>query len=275
MGSWEFNKMHGAGNDFIMIVDMDGSFPESVGLVSSLCELHRGIGADGLILIRPSSTSDFRMLYFNRDGHEAEMCGNGARCAALLSFEQGVTGRSMVFETRSGMVKANVDDDGVQINIGNVDDLQLGMEIEGVAGELHYAVCGVPHALMLADDTASYSDADFVKIARTVRFNERFNPGGVNFNLASITGSNSLKYRTYERGVEAETLACGTGAVAVAVMCEHLGLVESPVECSTGGGDSLLVEFTAMEEGGLDCRLKGPAEISFTGTFDIDRYILP
>jgi diaminopimelate epimerase len=269
---FEFAKMHGAGNDFIMIDDRRKRFDDSPELIAALCEQHRGIGADGLILIRDSGNADFRMRYFNRDGGEAEMCGNGARCAALFALEQGVAKEKMSFETGAGTVDAEVLERGVRIGIGEVRGLRLGLALVDNISEIHFAISGVPHAVAIVDDTRGFSEDDFIRTARVVRYHTEFAPNGANFNLAQVLGRNKLAYRTYERGVEAETQACGTGAVAVAVITSHLGLTESPVTCETSGGDSLVIDFERTGDGAGNCRLTGPAVVAFTGSFRIGDY---
>ncbi|MCK4235954.1 MAG: diaminopimelate epimerase [Candidatus Krumholzibacteria bacterium] len=269
----EFLKMHGAGNDFIVIEDLDGNFKPAPGFVSSLCTLHRGIGADGLILVRRSDQADFKMIYFNSDGSEADMCGNGARCAALFAFENDIAGRSMVFETASGQVKAKVQDGWIRINIGELYDLKLGIELKKSGVIAHFAISGVPHAVILVDEVRGYPCDDFLAMARSVRHDPAFAPAGTNVDLVSISSRNELVYRTYERGVEAETMACGTGAVAAAVVTSHMNLTDSPVNCETSGGDFLEVEFDRVPGGARNCSLKGTAVFVFKGSFLVDNFL--
>lgn len=267
MKGQHFVKMHGAGNDFIMIMDLENRFDASAERIASMCAAHRSIGADGLIVIRPSAGADFRMIYFNNDGGEADMCGNGARCAALFAFRAGMAKQSMVFETRSGTVSAEIVGEEVCIGISDVRDLALSLHLDKANVEVHYALSGVPHAVRLTENAREYPDADFLRLARSVRCDPAFEPNGTNFNLVTVRGDHELIYRTYERGVEAETLACGTGAVAAAVITTHLGLTVQPVACEASGGDVLRVEFTTASSGAEDVRLTGPAEVVFEGTY--------
>lgn len=271
-GEIEFLKMHGAGNDFIMINDMHCLFEARRGIVESLCALHRGIGADGLIILRPSERAEFRMRYFNSDGGEAEMCGNGARCAALFAHEAGMAGRSMIFETDSGLVAAEILPEGVVVGLGDVTKLRLGIRLEEAGIEVHCADSGVPHAVLIADEARAYGGERFLEVARLVRHDAEFEPRGTNFNVVSVRGKGRLVFRTYERGVEEETMACGTGAVASAVITAHLGLTDSPVVCETSGGEPLEVSFVKTPGGARNCRLKGPAVVSFRGTFKMEEY---
>jgi len=263
----EFTKMHGAGNDFIMIDGRAQKLGLTKELIEALCRTHTGIGADGLILIDHSEIADFSMKYYNSDGAEAELCGNGARCTALFAYEVGIADRKMSFESDSGLIKAEIKGDSVKVDIVDVRDVKLNLSLDGIEDSVSFGVCGVPHALILSEDLESIGDNEFVEIGRKVRFHEAFRPNGTNLNMATIIDKHSIKYRTYERGVEDETLACGTGAVTISVLCAHLGLVSSPVKCITKGGDVLEVEFELEDNGASKCRLTGPAIIVFKGYF--------
>jgi diaminopimelate epimerase len=265
-----FAKMHGAGNDFIVIDDLADALQLDGNEVEALCRRRRGIGADGLIVIKPSSIADFKMEYFNRDGGEAEMCGNGARCAALFARLFGIAGDSMAFETLSGLVEAELSHGRVTVRIGDVTDLELAIRPEGIDQEIHFALSGVPHAAILNESASGYDDEAFAVLAERIRHHRHFAPNGTNVNLATVRRKNVVSYRTYERGVEAETEACGTGAVAVAVITAHLGLTSAPVLCETSGGDVLEVDFEMCEGGARNCRLSGPAVFVFKGTVELD-----
>ncbi len=272
MNELEFTKMHGAGNDFIMIDDMDMKFKESPGLITGLCEFHRGIGADGIILLRPSDIDAFTMKYFNSDGSEAEMCGNGARCTAFFALDRGIAGVTMTFSTGAGPVSAEVDGERVKIGLEPVRGLKLGLELPGgiTAG---FAVSGVPHAAIIVDDVRGWEKERFVDTARAVRYDPAFEPAGTNVNIVTIESTQRLVYRTYERGVENETLACGTGALGVSVIAAHLGLVSPPVECETSGGDTLETFFELNDSGAENCTLSGPVRTAFRGITDPSRYL--
>ncbi|MBN2184581.1 MAG: diaminopimelate epimerase [Candidatus Krumholzibacteriota bacterium] len=269
---FHFVKMHGAGNDFVMINDPELRFKASSRLISALCRDHTGIGADGLILIRHDEENDFRMRYFNKDGGEAEMCGNGARCAAMFAYMNRITGKKMSFSTGAGTVKAEILEKEIRIGLGEVNGYIENLELEDSAEKTGFAICGVPHAAMLTDDTKSWEENRFLALARSVRYDPALAPEGANFNLVSIVDKHSLVYRTYERGVESETLACGTGAAAVSVITSKMGLTASPVRCETSGGGLLQVEFTLNEDGASECYLTGPAVATFEGRFSISAY---
>lgn len=267
-----FVKMHGAGNDFIMLNGTDDPPKLDRELIAALCSRHRGVGADGLIIILPSERSDFRMAYYNSDGGEAEMCGNGARCAARYAYDAGVASNPMSFETRSGRVGAEIRGEQVLVGIGEVTEIVTGMRLGGFEGEVHFADSGVPHAVILHEEVESIPAEEFIRRAKQLRHHERFGPKGANVNIATVRGEHEVHFRTFERGVEDETEACGTGAVAVSVATAHLGLTSSPVTCVTSGGDQIVVEFDRSDGGATDCTLLGPAVVAFKGSFRPDTY---
>jgi diaminopimelate epimerase len=267
--------MHGAGNDFIMIADPDERCRFSAETIARLCSRRRGLGGDGLILVRPGTNGDFSMRYYNSDGGEADLCGNGARCAAAFAFEAGIAGRSMSFDTRSGLVGAEIVPDGVLVSIGAVREMRLGMRIASTDRAVHYGVCGVPHAVIVVDDVATLSHDEFVRFAAPVRRDPGFGAGGANVDIVAVSDRRRCAYRTYERGVEDETEACGTGAVVIAAVLAHLGLVDPPVRCRTRGGDMLDVALEPTADGAASCLLTGPASVSFRGTFCLEYYEHP
>jgi len=270
-----FTKMHGAGNDFVIIDDMEGRCRLSGAAIARLCSRHRGIGGDGLIIIRRSARGRFAMLYFNSDGGEADMCGNGARCAAAFAFASGITGPSMTFETGAGIVQAEILGDGVRIGIGDVRALSLGMRIAAADLPVHYGVCGVPHAVIIERELLRRSHGEFVRFAAGVRSDPSFGAAGANVNVVGVTDRHRCAYRTYERGVEDETFACGTGAVVITVVLAHLGLADFPLVCQTYGNDILEVTGTLTPDGATGCYLKGPVATSFSGTLRTEDYEHP
>jgi diaminopimelate epimerase len=270
-----FTKMHGALNDFVMIADMAGRCDLSSRAIARLCDRRGGIGADGLILLRPGAAAAFAMRYFNSDGGEADLCGNGARCAAAFAFDEGIAGRSMTFESRAGAVTAEILEGSVRIGVADVRGLRLDMNVAAADGPVHYGICGVPHAVVLRDDVTRMPREEFLGLCRGLRRDPAFGPAGANVNLVSVIDRRRCRYRTYERGVEDETLACGTGAVVVAAVLVHLALAEAPVRCATSGGDTLEVDLAPTADGAANCRLTGPTAVSFRGTFSIEEYEHP
>jgi diaminopimelate epimerase len=263
-----FEKMSGTGNDFIIIDNRDGSIPsgEQAHFAARVCRRKFSVGADGLILIEKSETADFRWQFYNADGSVAEMCGNGSRCAARFAYTHGIAGRTMTFETIAGTIKAEIigDEEEVRILLTGPCDYRfnLAITLDGAPHEVSFVNTGVPHAVIFVDT----NDVPVKKWGRKIRYHELFQPAGTNANFVRLLGGNTILARTYERGVEDETMACGTGAVASAIMASiHKGLV-SPVEVQTSGGDRLVIHFD-MKSGpeAQNVYLQGPARIIYSG----------
>jgi len=261
-----FAKMHGAGNDFIMV---DARRLPAGGLtaarIAALCERRRGIGADGLIVVAPVAGADFAMTYYNADGGEAEMCGNGARCAVAFARRLGLAPQDeCAFQTASGRVAGRWHAGEVAVTLTPPRDLRLNVTVaDSPFAEHHVANTGVPHLVV---PVADVGDVDVARWGPFLRRHAAFAPAGTNVNWVSPASPSGgpWRLRTYERGVEAETLACGTGASATALVLRALGRAASPVSLLTRGGDVLAV---AIEGSGAGTRLqlRGPAVVSFEG----------
>ncbi|HOM28921.1 MAG TPA: diaminopimelate epimerase [Deltaproteobacteria bacterium] len=266
-----FTKMSGAGNDFIMIdaCSSDLHLPWSEK-AASWCRLKTGIGADGLIVIAPHEECDFTMRIFNSDGSEADMCGNGARCAALFARMQGLAGPEMRFMTKAGVIGAKVRENRAAIEMTEPRDLACGMSVQADDEPLtvHFVNTGVPHAVLFTRDLDAEPVAD---LGRRLRYHELFAPTGTNVDFVEAAGGNVIRVRTYERGVEAETLACGTGAVASAIVSHRLGMVQAPpITVKMPGGD-LAVDFAANGSAYTSVWLDGPVDVVFKGEIDARR----
>lgn len=261
----KFWKMHGAGNDFILVDDREGAFPDSDNAyINQIAQPKYGIGSDGVILIQPSDSADFRMRFYNPDGSEVEMCGNGARCVARLASEIGAAPANMKFDTVAGLIAADVS--GEQVTLGMTPPFDWvfdgELEIEGTTIAYHHVNSGVPHVVIHVDDVDA---VDLDKVGAAVRYHEAFAPAGTNVNWIEVTGPDSLKVRTYERGVEGETLACGTGMVACGLIAGKRGLVTNPVHITCASGDLLQVGFDPTDDGAENVTLTGPAVHVFQG----------
>jgi len=271
-----FWKMHGAGNDFVLIDDRAGTFPDQDhALVHSIARPKYGIGCEGVILIQPSESADFRMRFYNPDGGEVEMCGNGARCVARLANEIGAAPEEMAFDTVAGLIRAKViAEDQVQLTMTAPKNWILNgeLELDGEKRTFHFVNSGVPHVVMVVDDVEA---VDVAKLGAALRYHDRFKPAGTNANFIQITGPDSLKVRTYERGVEAETLACGTGMVACGLIAGKLGLVRTPVRITCASGDVLGVDYVDTPEGADAVTLTGPAVHVFRGEITVEVPDLP
>lgn len=244
MSILEFTKMSASGNDFILIDNRSGALYKRYNninqFVVKVCRRCHSVGADGLILIEKSDVADFSWRFFNADGSEAEMCGNGGRCAARFAFTNGITGEKMAFETVAGIIKAEVEGRRVKLQLTTPTDLKLDYAIKLEDKELfiNSVNTGVPHAILLSDDI------DYVpveELGRAVRYHAAFGEKGTNVDFVKIVDRANLIVRTYERGVEGETYACGTGVVASGVILKEKGLIDNPVNILTKGGETLRV----------------------------------
>ncbi|MCP5520116.1 MAG: diaminopimelate epimerase [Verrucomicrobiales bacterium] len=266
----EFTKMSGAGNDFILADNRSGEIRLTREQVARLCHRQFGIGADGLMLLVParSEDADWAWTFFNSDGSDAEMCGNGARCFAR--FAQRITGAEggLSIETAAGIIRARFDGPRVTVNLTAPHGLHLGRAVTTGKGDLqvHSLNTGVPHAVVLVPDADQAMVGD---LGRELRFHPAFQPAGTNVNFVQVLGPGSIRVRTYERGVESETLACGTGVTASALVCARLQGWPSPVEVRVQGGDILKVGFEERAGAFANVQLTGPAEFVFTGSIDI------
>lgn len=255
----EFAKMHGSGNDFVLIDNRDVliSREEAPEAARRFCARRVGIGADGLILIEKSDNADFRWGFYNADGSEAEMCGNGGRCAARFAFMKGIAPEEMRFETLAGIISAHVKGTRVKLQLSPPFGMFLDRElhVNGKPVKISFVNTGVPHVVVVVDDV---EDVPVVETGRALRQHDFFAPDGTNVNFTSRIDRNRIAVRTYERGVEDETLACGTGSVASAIVMAAKGLAESPVEVQTRGGEILTIYHDLLENGEIkDVFLEG------------------
>ena len=242
--SISFTKMESGGNDFIIIDNRKKILPRRLSeLAVNLCRRRSSVGADGLILLEKAKKADYRMRIFNPDGSEPEMCGNGARCLARFAFIKRIGSAEAVMETKAGNVEAQVKGKKVGVRLGNPSDINLNFKIllkSHGSQKVNFINTGVPHAVVFV---SALNKVDVKNLGRAIRYHKRFTPSGANVNFVTLQGRNSIYIRTYERGVEDETLACGTGAVASALISGLQGKVSSPVEVHTRGGETLKVEY--------------------------------
>ncbi|KAB2892229.1 MAG: diaminopimelate epimerase [Desulfobulbaceae bacterium] len=263
-----FAKMSGAGNDFIIVDHRHRqlALAEQPDFARKVCRRKFSVGADGLILIEDSKTADFQWQFYNADGSVAEMCGNGARCAARFAYERGIAGKSMRFQTIAGVIEAEVMDDGANVSLRMTDpvgcQLDRAIEVGGRQLQISAIDTGVPHAVIFIDE----GDIPVKQWGREIRFHPQFQPAGTNVNFVRLLPDASLHVRTYERGVEDETLACGTGAVASAIIAGLSRKARSPVQVVTSGGERLTVIFDILGDSSIvDVCLQGPARLIYEG----------
>ncbi len=266
----EFTKMNGAGNDFLLVDNRDQKVRLGRAEIKKLCDRHRGIGADGIMLLIPSRTgkADWAWEFFNSDGSPGEMCGNGARCFARFVQKRAGMNRDFTFETVAGIISAHFHGDRVTVNLTQPKNLRLNEQVPLSTGQqtVHSLNTGVPHAVLFVPDA---DKAMVQQLGPEIRRHPHFGSSGTNVNFVQILGQNHIRVRTFERGVEGETLACGTGVSASALVASALHRFSSPVRVQVQGGDELEVSFVQNngEFGGV--QLTGPAEFVFEGRAEI------
>ena len=265
----DFTKMSGTGNDFIIIDHRRPLLAETEysDFAKAVCRRKFSVGADGLILIENSNQADFQWRFYNADGSEAEMCGNGARCAARFAWKNKIAPVKMRFLTLAGEIEAEVKDELVKLAMTRPTDIVMARPVElgGESKDIYSINTGVPHAVCFVEDNGQTPVKEW---GRIIRFHDLFQPAGTNANFVQRTGPASLHVRTYERGVEDETMACGTGAVAAALIAGLLDRVTSPVEVTTSGGEILTIYFAIKNRNSADLEkifLEGPAHFIYEG----------
>ena len=267
-----FVKMEGAGNDFIMIDNLAGNLFLREKQIAALCDRHFGIGADGLMLLEydPEKEYDARMIYYNADGSRAEMCGNGARCFTAFALERDLgDGEKLRILSDAGPLTATCTGSLYTIELTQPKGVQTGLSLDLKDGPttVHYADTGVPHVVRFVEDIQAIQ---IRPEGSELRFHPHFAPKGANANFAQLQGSGKpILLRTYERGVEDETLACGTGVTAVAILAHLVHGIALPVSVQVAGGDTLRVNFTQQGKQVVGVTLTGPARQVFTGTISL------
>ena len=260
-----FYKMSGCGNDFIIIDNRSQVIEENdlSAFIVGVCRRKMSVGADGIIFIENSDTVDFKWRFYNSDGSLAEMCGNGARCVARFAYLNGITGPDMSFETLAGIVSASVAETGlVKIKVTDPLNLKLDYPIDLRGGNflISSVNTGVPHVVMVVDNL---DETPVKEMGKEIRFHSDFAPAGTNANFVSVQPDNIVAIRTYERGVEDETLACGTGCVASALIMSHKFGLASPVTLLTRSGGYLRIYFTHHQDTYSDVYLEGDARVIY------------
>ena len=266
-----FWKLEGAGNDFLGLDGRAGGFKLKRQQIADLCDRRRGVGADGVLVVEKPKVrgADFRMRYYNSDGGEAEMCGNGARCFALLARAvSGRKGNELRVQTQAGLLTLRMSGREVQVSMTEPTKLRLGKKVV-VAGRkvvVDFLNTGVPHAVLFVRSVRSI---DVAKQGRAIRYHSAFAPSGTNVNFVEIGRGNRIHVRTYERGVEGETLACGTGVVAASILSNLRRGLRPPIQVATRGGDNVRVGFSMENGHARKVTLQGPARIVYRGVLHV------
>ncbi len=272
-----FAKFAGCGNDFILIDNRLGEFPVNLpNIFSKLCHRHFGIGADGVILLESSQSADCRMRIFNADNSEAEMCGNGVRCFVKWIETIGCKKPYYIIDTMHRKIKASIKDSFVQVEMGIPKDLRWNIPIEFRDQNLvgHYLNTGVPHVVIFVENV---DEIDVNSWGAAVRNHSNWGEQGANVNFVQFISNQKIKARTYERGVEGETLACGTGATASALAADYVyGIhqISNPVRMmvETRSKENLFIEFSGKEEEFSNVSMSGPAQGIYRGEVDLDSF---
>lgn len=266
----EFTKMNGAGNDFVLIDNRAQSFKLTREQIVRLCDRHRGVGADGAIILIPSKSgkADWAWEFFNNDGSVGEMCGNGARCFARFVQKRTGSNRDFTFETGAGIITANFQGERVTVSLTTPQGLRLNENVPLSTGAqtIHSLNTGVPHAVIFVPDA---DKAMVQQLGAEIRRHAHFAPRGTNVNFVELLEPDRIRVRTFERGVEGETLACGTGVTASALISSRVHKFTSPVKVQVQGGDQLEVSFKENNGGFSEVRLTGPAEFVFEGEIEM------
>ena len=268
-----FTKMVASGNDFIVAeVRSQKSEVRSLSILAKkFCDRKFGIGADGLLFLEKSKIADIRMRVFNVDGSEAEMCGNGARCVALYSAREQRTDyrvqKKVKIETKAGIIESQVSGENVRIKLTDPKDIKLNIpiRINNRSLKVNFINTGVPHTVIFVE---GLDKIDVVTLGRQIRYHKAFAPRGTNVDFAEVLSNNYIKVRTYERGVEDETLACGTGAVASALLTTYnLQLTTKKINVHPKSGEILKVYFDRQDGNFKNVWLEGKVKIVYTGVY--------
>lgn len=262
----DFAKMVASGNDFV-VLDSRPSRPLA-GLARAMCDRKFGAGADGLLFLSKVAGADLAMRIINADGSEAEMCGNGARCAVLWAREGwGMRKKNIRLKTQAGMIDSEIRQGNIRIRLTDPRDLRpdLKLKINGRAMHCAFINTGVPHAVVFTDDAGRI---DVACLGSRIRYHAYFSPRGTNVDFAEPLNADSIKVRTYERGVEDETLACGTGSVAAALVFAFKGgRAGGIIKVHTKSGEVLKVYFTRKGDKFRDVWLEGSARVVYQGAY--------
>ena len=257
----EFYKYQGAGNDFVMIDNRNGQFPkDNIQLVAHLCDRRFGIGGDGLILLENDSETDFKMVYYNSDGNQSSMCGNGGRCLVAFAKNLNVIEDQTTFIATDGLHHATFEDNGL-VSLQMIDVPEIAIK-----KEYSFLNTGSPHHVQIVEDLEHYNVKDN---GAAIRYGELYGAAGSNINFVKKIDDTTFKLRTYERGVEDETLACGTGATAVAIAMNATGETNATAINVDVEGGKLVVSFEKNDGVYTNVFLKGPAEFVFKGTIEV------
>jgi diaminopimelate epimerase len=269
-----FTKMSGAGNDFVVIDNRSRQIRNGPRAARILCDRRWGIGADGLLLLERSRKADYRMMYFNADGSYGGMCGNGGRCIARYAVLKGIAPRNHGFEALKHVYAARVKGSGVELTMKDPQELDLkrSIRVHGKLVKVNFVNTGSPHAVIFCNALGrgrALRSIDVAELGSEIRHHAAFKPSGTNASFVERARGNSIRIRTYERGVEAETMACGTGSIACAIVASRLWKLKPPIVVVAESGKRLKVDFVDDGTRISNVRLSGPAVICFYGLYEL------
>jgi len=266
--------MSGAGNDFIVIDNRSAMIVDGATLARKICDRHWGVGADGLLLLESSDKVSYRMMYYNADGSYGGMCGNGGRCIAMFAFQKKIAGKDHEFEALGHIYAASIVEEGVSlsmqdpVSISKIQYLSIGKK--RIAYQ--FINTGSPHIVINITEFSKNGELDRLDVQRwgkLLRWQRNFAPAGTNVNFMRKLESGAIQLRTFERGVEAETLACGTGSIATAIIASKKWKLRPPITIIPTSKIPLIVEFDLNGSNIQNVKLRGPAVVTFAGNLDV------
>jgi len=266
--------MSGAGNDFVVIDNRSASIKDKTALAKLVCDRHWSIGADGLLLLEESERASYRMMYYNADGSYGGMCGNGGRCIAMYAYLHQIAQSDHTLEALDYIYAVSINSDNVSIRMKNPLSIKLNRHLFIGKKKItyHFIDTGAPHVVIQINEFSKYKDLDKFDVQRLgseLRWNKKISPAGTNVNFIKLINDNSIYLRTYERGVEAETLACGTGSVAAAIIAYKKWKLNKPLTVFPTSKIPLIIDFDEVDKTIQNVVLTGPAIITFTGSVDV------
>ncbi len=271
-----FVKMSGAGNDFVVIDNRQKLITNAPEFAKSVCNRRWGIGADGLLLIEPSKKAAYRMMYYNADGSYGGMCGNGGRCIAKFAFDKGIANANHQFEALGHYYSVSILEGSVRLSMIDPKSLEsdIVLQITSLRKPLSvfFIDTGSPHVVIAREEMSDFPKLKAIpleKLGPEIRFHNRFSPNGTNVNIVELESDKSVSVRTYERGVEAETLACGTGSVAAAIFAHMHWRIKSPIRIIPASKAEVSVTFDVDQNRYKNIFLTGPAIETFKGEIEI------
>jgi diaminopimelate epimerase len=266
--------MSGAGNDFVVIDNRSALIDNGAALAKRICDRHWGVGADGLLLLESSDKVPYRMMYYNADGSYGGMCGNGGRCIAMFAYQKDIVGAKHSFEALNHIYSACIEDDTVTLQMKDPKSISLNKIITVGRKKIsfHFVDTGAPHVVININELSKKNDLDGIDVqywGKLLRWHKIFMPEGTNVNFVKLLNNNTIQLRTFERGVEAETLACGTGSIAAAIIAYKKWKLFTPIKIIPRSNVQLIISFDTLNCNIRNVKLCGTVAITFTGSIDV------